>query len=56
MIDLKDCMTIRQIIDEYNSNQYKATIITEIEAQSSPFFDDCGDIKLGFIINSIDYL
>ena len=51
-----DCLAIRKFFDEYNHNSQSLTIITESEASNSLFFDDLGDIKLGFEVESIDYM
>ena len=52
----EDCITIRKLFDEYNTSQQTITIIKESEAFNSLFFDELGDIKLGFQIESIDYI
>ena len=51
-----DCVTIRNFFDQYNHNSNSLTIITQSEASDSLFFDDLDDIKLGFVVESIDYM
>ena len=54
--EIGDCKNICEFFDSYNNGKDKLTIIKEREACSSLFFDDIGDIKLGFIIDPIEYL
>ena len=52
-----ECDQIRQFFHEYNQLTHTPILMTEHEASSSAFFDDMGDIRLGFKIEqSIDYL
>ena len=51
-----DCEFIRNFFDKYNKDEKKLTVICEDEATLSPFFEDLGDIKLGFNIEQIDYI
>lgn len=53
---INDCYQIREFFDNYNKSSKKLTILKENEAIQSPFYDDLGDIKLGFMIESIEYI
>jgi len=54
--EITDCESIRNFFDNYNHNSKKLTIMNEVEADTSPFFEQLGDIKLGFIVEQLDYM
>jgi hypothetical protein len=56
IFDSNDCDFIRKLFDHYNQIEKKLVIINENEAQISPFFEDRGDLQLGFAIDLIDYI
>ena len=54
----QDTMMIRQFFDKYNRDPdiQRLVILTAQEADDSPFFDDLGDLHLGFRVEQIDYI
>jgi hypothetical protein len=56
LFDFESCKSIRSFFDLFNSQPDKLTIIDEDEAKLSLFYEDLGDVKLGFIVESIDYV
>ena len=54
--EIEDCKQIRQFFDDYNFDETKLTIINENEANQSPFYEDVGEIKLGFKVDPIEYM
>src|SRR6185437_10918935 len=51
-----DCKQIREIFDFYNLNCADIPLLKENEAHDSIFFEDLGDLMLGFLVNTIDYM
>ncbi len=56
IFDSDDCDFIRKFFDRYNQNDQKLVIINKNEAETSPFFEDLGDLQLGFAVDQIDYI
>lgn len=51
-----DCLQIRKLFDNYNANYADIVLLNKNEAQNSIFYDDLGDLVLGFIVDVIDYI
>lgn len=57
IFDIDNCKQIRHFFDDYNqSSDSQIIAINEKEAETSPFFEDNGDIYLGFSVGSIEYI
>lgn len=53
---MKDSLYIRQLIEKHNSDSNSLILLKEVDAFDSIFYDDCGDLKLGFVIESFTYI
>lgn len=56
IFDLNDCLIIRQSLNNYNQYNEAFDIINEDEANATLFYEDLGPIKLGLIVDTIDYI
>jgi hypothetical protein len=54
---IDDCQKIRKLLHDYNLSQSTKIILTAKEAMQSLFYDDLGDIRLGFLqLEPIEYI
>jgi hypothetical protein len=51
-----DCVLIREAFSEYNRGDNHAVILKEEDAMDSLFYDELGDLGLGFNVCQIDYI